>query len=674
MMNLINLIPSYIINAIGWTLIHTLWQGALIAIIVAISLKVIPARMSNLRYSVACAAMAILFILSVGTFFYVVEPPAAPQIPHSYVLLINGTVNANSSAFDIGSLIGVLNSNMTNIFWIWIAGVAVFAIRFGGGLLYIHQLKKKVFSIDQLWIDKLDHLRNKLGVKSVVRIFESVHISKPMVFGYLKPIIILPIGMLTGLPTQQIESILIHELVHIKRHDFLVNLIQSLMEIIFFFNPFVWILSSMVRREREFCCDDQVISAGSMSIDYVKALASLEEGSYRTPALAMALGKNKFQVFNRIKRIMEKSVNNEPNRVRPAALLILVGTALACASWLAPEQVNNSNIGTDVSLAAVAPSDTTSRPQKGKTKDKTKSTDKRTKSETESVSSNSEQSEDTSTQNFHVTDDEGRSASYSRKVITTYDEEGNPHEEVIEEYDGDEDLRNLFSGRGNFSFTMPAIPNIPSMPSIPTVPAIPSIPAVPFGSFYYYDDGDSTPGFRHFSHRDQEDWEEFGRQMEENFEKFGKDSEEFGRMMEAWAEEFSNGFHFQFDGFDEDFDIKMDDFHERMNEFQNSDEFNYQLDKSLEELERGLRKMKERMRMSDEELKSIDKNFKQYEAELSEQLIKDGYLKKGEKVESMSWGDDKLTVNGIRIKDSDVKKYETLSEKFFDGKRGFYIH
>lgn len=78
--------------------------------------------------------------------------------------------------------------------------------------------------------------------------------------------------------------------------------------------------------------------------------------------------------------------------------------------------------------------------------------------------------------------------------------------------------------------------------------------------------------------------------------------------------------------------------------------------------------------MSDEELKSIDKNFKQYEAELSDQLVKDGYLKKGEKVESMSWGDGKLTVNGIRIKDSDVKKYETLAEKFFDGKRGFYIH
>lgn len=673
-MNFINLIPSYIVNAIGWTLIHTLWQGALIAIIVAISIRMIPVRMSNLRYALTCGAMAILFVLSVGTFFYVVEPPAATQMSQSYVLQFNEIVSTGSSAFAFRNLISAINSNMTSIFWVWVAGVVVFAVRFGGGLLYIHQLKKKVISVEQQWIDKLDHLRNKLDVNSIVRIFESAHISKPMVFGHLKPIIILPVGMLTGLPTQQIESILIHELIHIKRHDFLVNLIQSLMEIILFFNPFVWILSSMVRREREFCCDDQVIDAGSRSIDYVKALASLEEGSFRTPAFVMALGKNKFQVFNRIKRIMEKSVNNEPNRVRPAALLILIGTALACASWLAPEQVNNSNIGPDVSQAMAVASDTTSRPQRNKTKDKTRSADKKTKPKDESISGKSDQNEDTSTQNFHITDDEGRTARYSRKVITTYDEQGNPHEEVIEEYDGDEDLRPLFSGRGNFSFAIPNIPAIPNLNAIPNIPNIPAAPVVPFGSFYYYDDGDSIPGFRHFSRRDHEDWEEFGRQMEEHFEKFGRDSEEFGRMMEAWAEEFSNGFQFQFDGFDEDFDIKIDDFHERLNEYQNGDEFNYQLDKSLEELERGLHKMKERMRMSDEELKNIDKNFKQYEVELSDQLIKDGYLKKGEKVESMSWGDGKLTVNGIRIKDSDVKKYESLSEKFFDGKRGFYIH
>lgn len=669
MMNLINLIPSYVINAIGWTLIHTLWQGALITIAAAIALKMIPARLSHLRYGITCAAMAMLFILSISTFFYIVEPPAASQLSHPYVVLVKGIVNADLQVFNIRTLINVVNANMTSIFWIWIAGVVLLAIRFGGGLFYIHQLRKKVISIEPQWIDRLDDLKNKLGFKSIVEIFESIHISKPMVVGHLKPVIILPVGMLTGLPTQQIESILIHELIHIKRHDFLVNLIQSLMEIIFFFNPFVWILSSMVRREREYCCDDQVIRAGSMSIDYVKALASLEEGSFRTPALAMALGKSKFQVFNRIKRLMEKSVNNEPNKVRPAALLILIATALACASWLAPEQVNSSKIGPDMDLAVNMPSDTTSKPTK-RTKDKTKSTDK-SNSQAESISGKSESSEDTSTQNFHITDDEGRSASYSRKVITTYDEEGNPHEEVIESYDGDEDLRHLFSGRGNFSFAMPAIPSIPTIPSIP---AIPAVPTAPFGSFYYYHDGDSIPSFRHFSRRDHEDWEESGRQMEENFEKFGRDSEEFGRMMEAWAEDFSNGFQFQFDGFGDDFEIKMDDLHERLDDLHNSDEFNYQLDRSLEELERGLRKMKERMRMSDEELRNIDKNFKQYEAELSEQLIKDGYIKKGEKVESMSWGDGKLTVNGIRIKDSDVKKYETLSEKFFDGKRGFYIH
>jgi beta-lactamase regulating signal transducer with metallopeptidase domain len=202
----------------------------------------------------------------------------------------------------------------------------------------------------------------------------------------------------SGLTTQQVEAIFIHELTHIKREDYLLNLIQSITEAIYFFNPFVWIISSIIRREREHCCDDAVIRSGGNAIAYVRALAHLEEHRMTQTTLALSAIGTKNQLLNRIKRIMEKSVakNSIRERLIPAMLLII---GIVCASWVTistKDKVQSSH-----NLSNLVESDTTIKKKNM------------------------------------------RSATYSRKRVVSTSPDGTPHEEIAEDFAGDEELRSM---------------------------------------------------------------------------------------------------------------------------------------------------------------------------------------------------------------------------------------
>lgn len=642
-MNTLDLILNNTSFTLGWTLLHTLWQGALVLIMLYLIQSFIPVSKSYARYLVGCSALMILLLISTGTFISL-SPSAKTitntDIPTEYTLLpINPEPASNISVHTfLNSTINFISQNMNWFITIWAVGVMLFSLRFLGGLIYLRFLTQRVIEVSDHWKNRMKSLAIQAGVYRTVQLVESIHIHKPIVIGFVKPMILLPVGLLTGMPTIQIEAILLHELSHIRRHDFLINIIQTLIEIILFFNPFVWIISGFIRKEREHCCDDYVISRGSNPLQYVKALAMLEEISISTPALAMALGKNKFQVFNRVKRIMEKSVNQQNNRVRPLAVVVLVLTGLICTSWLMPETKNEEIRKDELSEIASASiftlsSDTTAKEQKVKSK-------------------KGDSGEET------------KSARYSRKIVTTYDEEGNPHEEIVESYEGDEELRPLFSA--------PTVPSVPALPSIPLVPSFPSMPSIPSFSFRGFP-GDSIPGFYNFSPEDEARWEAFGEEMEARFENFGRDHEEFGRMMEAWADDFDSNFGFRFDGFEGDLEKSMELLEDRLRHLQDSEHVRDLLDHGLKDMEENLKRLDERMKEHQGDWSKLESRMRDFENEMSEQLIKDGYLKKGERIESMNWGDNSLTVNGIKIKEKDIAKYEEISKKHFNESRGGYL-
>ena len=183
--------------------------------------------------------------------------------------------------------------------------------------------------------------------------------------------ILIPIGMCTSLSTEQLETIFLHEIAHIRRKDYLINLLQLMVEAIYFFNPFVWIVSGIMKREREHCCDDAVVQLHGNAKAYAHALATLEELRLSKVGLSLSLAENKNQLLNRVKRLMEKSVKNYSGRERiiPALLLVI---GLICASWISTHtsKTELSSINPDRLIVA---SDTIKKNKKTKSNKKTES-------------------------------------------------------------------------------------------------------------------------------------------------------------------------------------------------------------------------------------------------------------------------------------------------------------
>ena len=159
---------------------------------------------------------------------------------------------------------------------IWFLIICARSIQFAAGLHNIYHIKRtKVLSAGIYWDNKIGELSDQLGIKRTVQIMQSGIAKLPMVLGHFKPVILIPIGLLTALSTEEVESILVHELAHIHRRDYLVNLLQNLMEIVFFFNPAVLWVSALIKAERENCCDDIVVAQTSSKVSYIKALGFL---------------------------------------------------------------------------------------------------------------------------------------------------------------------------------------------------------------------------------------------------------------------------------------------------------------------------------------------------------------------------------------------------------------
>jgi beta-lactamase regulating signal transducer with metallopeptidase domain len=203
------------------------------------------------------------------------------------------------------NLLAFMENHANWMVMLWFAGFLIFLIRFAGSLLYIHRLKKShLCRVDDQWEAKLLELAKRIGLNRKIHFAESALAKIPMTIGYLKPVILLPVGAISGVPPQQIEAILLHELAHILRKDYLLNIIQSCIEWLMFYHPATWWLSGLIREEREHICDDIVISVNQDHINYIKALTTMEELNIKSPSLATAITGNRRKLLARVKRII----------------------------------------------------------------------------------------------------------------------------------------------------------------------------------------------------------------------------------------------------------------------------------------------------------------------------------------------------------------------------------
>jgi GWxTD domain-containing protein len=290
--------------ALGWTLFHFLWQGSLIALALAAGLYIFRPSSARLRYGLACAAMLSMLVSFSLTLSLSWPRSGVIDSNRGAKPLQPGLVPAPALLPEAVSVAVDEDSRLQRLVPFWILGVALFALRSTVSWFAAQRLRRVGACVaPEYWQRKVTQLAERIHVSRPVVLLESCLAEVPAVIGFFRPVILAPIGLLTGFPPEQVKILLIHELAHIRRYDYLVNLLQSLVEDLLFYHPAVWWVSGLVRAERENCCDDVVVIAGGDAKGLATALNALEH--YRWTAREAALAANGGELMNRIRRLLE---------------------------------------------------------------------------------------------------------------------------------------------------------------------------------------------------------------------------------------------------------------------------------------------------------------------------------------------------------------------------------
>ncbi|HMO14675.1 MAG TPA: M56 family metallopeptidase [Pirellulaceae bacterium] len=362
-----------IAEVLGWTLVHSLWQGAAVAFLLYCGLRLLRRNSATTRYALSCACLAMMALLPVATLLYLlanidhgrwrgeqtvalsgsaitsessdaIKRNPASSTPDSDVALsvlgdsdhADGRVNTGIRdnwmlQFIAGHTNGLgLARWMPLLSAFWIVGVIVFSVRLLGALWHVTRLRRRGQPVvDSKLIQLIEQLSRRLGMRSRVGLLQSVEISVPCVVGFWRPVVIVPLSVISAMTTNEVESILAHELAHIRRHDWLMNLVQTLVETLLFYHPAAWWTSRVIRLERENCCDDLALTVCGDRLALAKALARLEETRC---SAALAVSSSGGALVDRIRRIAL------PQDIHPAtkwqAGLLVLSTALLTAGGL----------------------------------------------------------------------------------------------------------------------------------------------------------------------------------------------------------------------------------------------------------------------------------------------------------------------------------------------------
>ena len=355
-------------RALGWTLLHSLWQGALVAAVLAGALLLLRRHRAELRYAASAGALALIVALAGLTFGLYFNSSPVDKLPSGMAGLQNPSAisrqqlqapatkaatatKATRASVAVASLATLMpavaagaaaspaalatassllaaslryfDNHLPLLVLLWLVGLLAMSLRLLGGLLYVQRLRRfRVRPLPAVWQQRLASLKARAGVRRPVALLESALVRVPLVVGHLRPVILLPLGTVAGLSPAYLEAILAHELAHVLRRDYLVNLLQTVAEALFFYHPAVWFVAGCVRTERENCCDDAATAlVGGDALRLAGALTALAEWSQSAvmpaaPRLALAAFNRPGALLLRVRRLVQR---------RPAAPTLAEG-------------------------------------------------------------------------------------------------------------------------------------------------------------------------------------------------------------------------------------------------------------------------------------------------------------------------------------------------------------
>jgi beta-lactamase regulating signal transducer with metallopeptidase domain len=304
----LSLAASPVAAALAQTLLQSSWQCLLIAGALWFVLRALPRSSSLFRYGACCAALAAMPSVSIVTLWRLLAsaPPALESL----------SAPAVGNQFDVGlALSGA-----------WAVGCASMLVRLALGVTHLGRMVKRAGPLDGQWQASVDALAPRLGLRRRVRLLGSYEADAPLMIGWLKPVILVPLGALTALPPAYVEALLLHELGHARRLDYVVNVLQACVEALLFYHPAMHWVSACLRAEREHCCDDLAIIMTGDPLGYARALEAME--IWRGPARELALAANGGSLRARIQRIVRPELPSVRGRPGAWAVASVLGTAL----------------------------------------------------------------------------------------------------------------------------------------------------------------------------------------------------------------------------------------------------------------------------------------------------------------------------------------------------------
>jgi beta-lactamase regulating signal transducer with metallopeptidase domain len=320
-----------VVEALGWTLIGSLWQGTLIAALFALVWLIARRWTAAARYGVCAATLLLLALTPAITFALLVWPEGATTAP---TVSAFGTFPWQSSvASPQTDWRETCESAFPGLCAVWLCGVLALALRRAGGWLWLMRSRTAWQSAPPALVDRLKSLAASAGIARLVSLRVTLAGVSPCVIGWLRPVILVPAATLAGTNPDDLEALLVHELAHIRRHDYLVNLLQMAIETVLFYHPFVWWISRQMRIEREHCCDDLAVRISGDPARYARALLEL---AGRQAASEFAMAATGGSLPSRIRRLLF----NEAPSGRPPAWAAFILAMVAVAVVIAADKSN----------------------------------------------------------------------------------------------------------------------------------------------------------------------------------------------------------------------------------------------------------------------------------------------------------------------------------------------
>ena len=341
-MRIIEYIPEPFVNALAWSILHSFWQIVVIALLWRISIFFARKAPAVVRQNLSIFSLLTIPVVFIITFlkqysiYSKVQRIAFVEFEGVGVQSLEGLSSLYVLQKENTSFTKLLEGYSSFIFWIYLAGIVLMSFYFV--LSYRKLFRIKTRSLNQIpdaWLQTVSSARIRSGISRKIAVYLSENVTVPLVAGFFKPVVLLPLAISASLSIQEVENILLHEFYHIRCKDHYVNAMQYIIEILFFYHPIIWWMSKTLRSQRESKVDEWVVEQTNDPLKYAQTLVFLEEKRQSTLQPALAASSSKNTLLTRIKNIMHMKTRNFNPGQKIAAVIVIAAATISLA-WMNP--------------------------------------------------------------------------------------------------------------------------------------------------------------------------------------------------------------------------------------------------------------------------------------------------------------------------------------------------